>query len=242
MRNLRNLPFGSKAFILIALVLLIFTVPAYAAIGVKKGDWAKYRIEADIPEETTGYEEFEELEWVKVEVESISGTLVTLKATIHYKNGTEHEETMSGTEATGFIIEADLGEGDPVAAPMFGMSLYINGSKRQTYAGASREVNYVDIDLEEMGMTMDFEAYWDKATGILCEMLMSMSGELLGQTLEMSMSFQMTETNLWTPSIWMQWWFWLSIVVIIIAIVGAVVLLRRKPTPPEITTPAPATS
>lgn len=235
---MRNLPFGSKVFILIALVLLISTAPAYAAIGVKEGDWAKYQIEADIPEEIPGYEEFGE--WIKLEVESISDTSVTLKATMHYKNGTEHEE--SGIEATGFIIEADLGEGDPVLAPMWGMPLYINGSKRQTYAGASREVNYVDIDLEEMGMTMDFEAYWDKATGILCEMLMSMSGELLGETVEMSMSFKMTETNLWAPSVWMQWWFWLIIVVIIIAIVGAVVLLRRKPAPPEVTTPAPATS
>lgn len=237
---MRNLPFGSKVFILIALVLLIFTVPAYAAIGVKEGDWAKYQIEADISEEIPGYEEIEELEGVKLEVESVSDTSVTLKAIMRYKNGTEHEE--SGIEATGFIIEADLGEGDPVLAPMWGISLYINGSKRQTYAGASREVNYVDIDLEEMGMTMDFEAYWDKATGVLCEMSMSMSGELLGETVEMSMSFKMTETNLWALSIWMQWWFWLIIVVIIAAIVGAVVLLRRKPAPPEVTTPAPATS
>jgi len=239
---------GAKIFCtaLTALMFSLILIPAgSAAIGVKEGDWAKYRIEVEIPEEFAdleGYEELEIMEWAKVEVQSVSGTSVTLNTTIHYKNGTEDTDTQPGT---GFIIDTDLSEGDEVQAPMFGAETPVDiaGSKQRTYAGASREVNYVDFSQEEMGMSIDLEAYWDKATGILCEMAMSMSGESLGQTVDMSLSIKMTETNLWEGGLLSGQGLWIPVAVIIIiaAVVAgaAVVLLRRRKAPLPDVAPTP---
>lgn len=231
-----------------ALVFSLILVPVgYAAIGVKEGDWAKYRIEAEVPEEMAGmegYEMFEQLDWVKLEVQSVSGTSVTSNMTLHFKNGTEDTETTPGT---GFIIDTDLGEGDTVTNPLFGSGtpMEIAGSKQQTYAGASREVNYVDFDLEQEGISYECEACWDKATGMLCEMVMSISGEIMGQTVDMSVSIEMIETNLWAAELLSGQWLWIFIVVVIIVagvVVGSAVLLlrrRKAPLPPEV---APAST
>lgn len=242
----------SEAKILcIALATLMFSLilisAGSAAIGVEKGDWAKYRITAEVPQGITGmtgYEQFERLDWVKVEVESVSGTSVTLKMTIHYKDGTE--DTQTGAPGTGFIIDTDLGKGDAVTTPIFGSTettMYITGSKQRAYAGASREVNYVDFDFEQMGSNIDLKAYWDKETGILCEMAMSMSGELMGQTVNLSISIKMTETNLWEAGLLSGQELWILIVIIIIVVVvvavSAVLLLRRRKTPLPEVAPAP---
>ena len=238
---------GAKIFCtaLTALMFSLILIPAAsAAIGVKEGDWTKYRFEVEMPEEmpdTMGFEELEETEWIKIEVESVSDTSVTLKMTTHYKDKPEDTETMSGTEVTGLLLEADLGEGDEVLAPIFGAETPVDiaGSKQRTYAGASREVNYVEISQEEMGMSIDLEVYWDKATGILCEMAMSMSGELEGETVDMSYSIKMTDTNLWEGGLLSGQgpWILVAVIIIIVAVVAgaAVVLLRRRKAPlPEV--------
>ena len=229
---------------LAALVVSMMLVPvSFAAIGVEEGDWAKYRIEAEIPEELEEQMgELEEIEWMKVEVVSVSDTTVTTEDTTHYKDGTKETETTEDAMELGFIIEADLGEGDEVKALFFAavMTLYINGTVSRTYAGASREVNYVEITREGYPMTFmtsTMKAYWDKATGVMCENSMSMSGEYEGETVEMSILSKMTETNMWEAEpLWMQSWFWVVIAGIVILGAGAtVVLLRRRRAPlPEV--------
>jgi len=236
---------------LAALIVFTMLVPVgFAALGVEEGDWAKYRIEAEIPEELEEeMGDVQEIEWAKFEVQSISGATVTLEGTVHYKNGTEETETMDGTEM-GLIIEADLTEGDQVISPIFfgaGVPTYINGTVSKKYAGANREVNYVNIEMEQYGTSIDLKAYWDKAKGVLCEMSMSMSGVILGQTLEVSMSIKMTETNMWEAgadagagSFITQWWFWAIIAGIVIVGAGsAVVLLRRRKAPLPEAAPTP---
>lgn len=235
---------GDKIFCVVLTVLMfsvIFIPAGSAGIEVKEGDWAKYRIIADVPEEmagTEGYEEFGGLDWIKVEVESVSDTSVTVKSTIHYTNGTEETETMPGI---GFVIDTALSEGDEVPFPMFttGTPLYITGTKQRTYAGTSRQVFYVEFDMEQMGMNMDIEACWDKATGILCEMAMSMSGAFMEQTIDVSVSYKLTETNLWAGGL-VSGQESLIFVVGIVGVVGAVAGLailsmrRRKAPIPEI--------
>lgn len=241
--------FGAKIFCtaLTALMFFLILIPAgSAAIGVKEGDWAKYLIEVEIPEEFAdleGFEEFEVMEWTKVEVQSVSGTSVTLKTTVHYRNGTEDTDTMNGT---GFIVDTDLSEGDDVLTPIpFGdeTPLDIAGLKQRTYAGASREVYYVDFDQEEMGMSIDFETYWDKATGILCEVAMSMSGELLEETVDISLSIKIIETNLWGAGLLSEQGLLILVAVIIIIVavvsVAAVVLLKRRKAPFHEVAPTP---
>ena len=234
---------------LAALMFSLILIPSGSvAIGVEEGDWAKYEFEVEISEEMYDWvsrdvmEETEELEWLKVVVESVSDTTVTLEGTMHFKNGTEKTETIEDGIESGFIIEADLGEGDEVTAPFFDaeMTGYINGTVSRTYAGASREVNYVVITVTEHNATETRKAYWDKATGFICEMSVSLSGEHEGETVEMSISYKMTETNLWAATpLWMQWWFWAIVIAGIAVLAGGVYLLKKgkpptaPPLPPE---------
>ena len=222
-----------------------FVYQASGAVGVKTDDWAKYTIEVtlDVPEgfPTTGLEQLEDMEWVKVSVETVSGSTITGKSVVHYKNGTEDEEDFSGEVGTievGFFVEANLTEGDPVPLP-FGPTgtVTINGTKSRSYAGASREVNYVDISVSDGDITGDVEVYWDKLTGVMCEMSMSESGEYEGESFSMSMAYKTTETNMWEAApgfLGLDWWIWIvMIVVIVVVVVGAVVVMRRRKPPEE---------
>lgn len=215
-----------------------FVYQASGAVGVKADDWAKYTINVtlDLPEgfPTTGFEELEDVEWAKVNVETVSGNTITGKSVVHYKNGTEDEEDFSGevgTSAVMFIVEANLTEGDSIPL-LFGPTgtLTINGTESRNYAGASREVNYVRISTSEDNVTVDLDAYWDKLTGVLCEMSMSYSGEDEGESYSMSM--KMTETNVWEAApgfLGLDWWVWMVIIGVIVVVVGgAFVVMRRR--------------
>jgi hypothetical protein len=214
--------------VLAGLVVFMILVPvAFAAIGVKEGDWGKYKIEV-IPEEMEKYfGAIEEIEGTKVEAKNISNTTVTAEQTIRFKNGTKETKTIGDALASGFIIEADLGEGDVVTAEFSGpgTTKKINGTLSRIYAGASRKVNYVEFTVMQYNTTSTMKVYWDKKTGIICEISTSFS-EFMGQPVEMPLLYKMTDTNLWAASIWMQWWFWMIIVIIIIVAAGSVVLQR----------------
>jgi hypothetical protein len=225
--NSRNIVF----FIVLAeLGVVMMLVPVgFAAIGIKEGDWGKYKIEV-IPEEMEKYlETIEEIEWIKIEAKSISDTTITAEQTTHFKNGTEKTETIGDALASGFIIEADLGEGDEVTAEFSGpgTTKKIIGTISRIYAGASRKVNYVEFKVAQYNTTSTMKVYWDKKTGIICEISTSFS-EFMGQPVEMPLLYKMTDTNLWAVSIWMQWWFWVIIVIIVIVAAGSVVLLLRR--------------
>jgi hypothetical protein len=225
--NSRN----SVFFIALAgLVVFMILIPVgFAAIGVKEGDWGKYKIEV-IPKEMEKYfEAIEEIEWTKVEAKSISDTAVTAEQTIHFKNGTEETKTIGDALAAGFIIEANLGKGDEVTAEFSGPGTKkkINGTVSRIYAGVSRKVNYIEFTVGQYNMSSTMKVYWDKETGIICEISTSFS-EFMEQPVEMPLLYKMMDTNLWAEPIWTQWLFWVIIVVIIIVVVGLAVLLLRK--------------
>jgi hypothetical protein len=210
-------------------VFMMLVSVGFAAIGIKEGDWGKYKIEV-IPEEMEKYfGAIEEIEWIKIEAKSVSDTTVTAEQTIHFKNGTEETETIGDALASGFIIEAELGEGDEVTAEFSGpgTTKKIIGTVSRIYAGASRKVNYVEFTVEQYNTTSTMKVYWDKKTGIICEISTSFS-EFMGQSVEMPLLYKMTNTNLWTVSIWMEWWFWVIIVIIVIVAAGSVALLLRR--------------
>jgi hypothetical protein len=227
--NSRNIFFY---MLLVGLVVFMLLVPVgFATIGIKEGDWGKYKIEV-IPDEMEKYfEAIEEIEWIKVEAKSISNTTITAEQTIHFRNGTEDTETIEDALASGFIIEADLGEGDEVTAEFSGpgTTKKINSTLSRIYAGASRKVNYVEFTILQYNTTSKMKVYWDKKTGIICEISTSFN-EFMGQPVEMPLLYKITDTNLWTPPIWIRWWFWMIILVIIMVAAGSAVLLRRAQT------------
>ena len=242
-----------KRTILLAFSLaLAMVIPVTAeGVGVEVGDWAKYgdfSYTWNMPEgadEPSDLARLNEVDWAKAEVLNVDGTNVTVKFTTHFKNGTEDSDTNSGDVKTGaeglpLIIEANLNSGAKIPWELLpGMELYINGTTSRTYAGVSRSVNYINITGTEEFLSMTLKLYWDKAKGVLCEMLISASMTYMETTYSFSFSLKMTETNMWSagllPAILTEYWLWMIIVPVIAAICIVVYVIRvrtRSPPPP----------
>lgn len=191
------------AFFVILVVLIIpMSLGAYT-VGVKAGDWVKYEGSASgsAPED---FLEFNQMEWLKGEVLSVSGTSVTMQLTAHYKNGSaDTVEKLIGDVATSsgnlsfILMPAGLKAGDAFPMAMFGPSqtnLVINNTVSRTYAGASRSVNHFGMSASGQGYSVEVTAYWDQATGVLLELsIYSVTPE---QTIQMSL--KAIETNMWS--------------------------------------------
>ena len=247
-----------KRIILLTFSLVFVMVISVDAdgLGVNTGDWAKYgnfsyiwNMPDSVPE-SPEFTELNEVVWSKLEVQDIDGTSITVKSTTHYENGTEEIETITSDAETGsgdlnfLIIEANLNPGANIPWEFWpGVELYINGTVSRTYAGASRSVNYIDVTMTESGATTTMKLYWDRTTGILCEMLMSTSMTYMGTSYSMSVSFKMTETNMWdsvgsVPTILTEWWVWATLAVVFVAIcVVAFIARTHARAPPPLPTP-----
>jgi hypothetical protein len=238
--------------VLAALFFSMIIIPTgFAAIAVKEGDWAKYKVEAELPSEGVGVAlPLDEVEWMKIEVKSVSGTNVTVEATLRFKNGTELADTVDGI-ASSFIIDTAIANSDEgtVAFPSLGLfgaflpgeSVCINGTESREYAGVNREVQYAGVQMGDSTVSISEKLYWDSAKGVLCEMSMVTSAG--GST--MSLSFKLIETNIWEDSstgssgqgLWIP-----AVVIIIVAgvVAGSAFLVwRRRRAPLPEATPAP---
>jgi len=250
----------SKAVLAISATMLIMFASNVSGVtvGVKQGDWAKYgdfsaSWNSNMPGETKPPEidEWVNTEWAKFTVQSVSNTVVTVQSVTHYKNGTEKTLTQSGDIAAGsgnitfFIIPANLGQGDtiPLGGIVYpgGIPTVINNTVTRTYAGAQREANHIGYHVTMSGIgTIDFDIYWDRATGILCEYSLSMSMSTMGYTTSETMQAKIGETNLWAGGIIpgvpdYLLYIIIAVVTIVVVIVAIMVLRRRKAPPPTIT-------
>jgi hypothetical protein len=193
--------------------------PRLPIIGVKAGDWAGYGdVSFEWASNVTGYEQTEmNVSWMDMEILDVQDSNVTVRSTTIYANGTEQIDVGSGNIATGEgnlsigLIPSNLGAGDEIPANLTlyteePLKLFINGTVTRNYAGANREVNYVNItypmiyDTVQYG-TMNISLYWDKKTGIMCEEIMSYTmSYTINMThyyMNMSMMFRITATNMW---------------------------------------------
>ena len=163
MREMRsNLTSISKAFLIVAVLALIVPVTlALAAeytVGVKVGDWIEYDVDASWSDPETEPPGFR-YDWVRLEVQSLDGTDVTVLATIRYRDGTEETYTLSWdvergeTEPWPWIISANLTSGDPIATYRPISDMIINETGTRTYTSASRKVNFLN-------MSRSFEDSW----------------------------------------------------------------------------------
>lgn len=191
-------------------------------VGVKAGDWAGYGdFSFEWASNMTGYEEppaSMNMSWMDMEVLGVENSDVTVRYTVIYENGTEQAEVMCGDIATGEgnfsvgIIPSNLGAGDEISANLtwYGIGeplrLTMNGTVTRSYAGANREVNYVNITYPIIYENVTYGAwnmsfYWDKKTGIMCEgnfaYTFSLTHNMTHYYMNMSMLWRMTATNMW---------------------------------------------
>jgi len=186
-----------------------FGTPVQVAVGVKVGDWAKYNMsftwQSTDPNATKPpqFEETQKIEWIRIDVQNVSNTNITASPSYHFKNGTEQTlPSMSADIATQFItfvIPSNLNATDTIP----GTAASINGTIIRSYAGMNRNVNYLGsssvMNMTQTVINMTQTIYWDKATGILCEILMETS-ILNGSYITTISNFMvMTETNMWLP-------------------------------------------
>ena len=201
---------------------VVSTTPVFPVeIGVKAGDWAGYGdISFEYASNMTGYEEPPlemNVSWSDMKILSVSDSNLTVRSTTIYANGAERTDVMWGDIATGEgnlsigIIPSNLSSGDTIPGNLTWyteepLRLTVNGSVTRRYAGANREVNYVNITYPIIYGNVTYGAwnmsfYWDKKTGVICEEIMSYAMSytvnMTHYYMNMSMLFRMTATNMW---------------------------------------------
>lgn len=224
---------GLTAFVFVLLMMLMFSVMTGSAqiytVGVKAGDWAGFGdISFEYASNMTGYEEPPpemNVSWSDMEILDVSNSNVTVRSITIYANGTEQADVMWGDIATGEgnlsvgLIPSNLVPGDEIPANLTyyteePLRLTINGTVTRRYAGANREVNYVNITYPIIYGNITYGAwnmsfYWDKKTGIMCEEVvsyrMSYTDNETYYYMNMSILWRMTATNMWPAVFPIDW-------------------------------------
>lgn len=226
LKKIKNVFFLLLMFVL-SISLIVFPV-CYATFGVKVGDWAKYEITTSVDEGSQDLlEELSDvdIDWLSMEVKTVSNESVVLELTAHFINGTEKTETSDKNEL-GFIVESDLEEGDSILAPYIEQDLTIDSTLSREYAGANRVVNLIEISSGE-GFNTSYRSYFDQKTGILCEMSLSLKLDILGEHYESSLSYKLIETNAFGISIIDQKWFYPVLFLGLLGVGLTIVILYR---------------
>lgn len=174
--------------------------------GVKAGQYVKYGNFATIPEIEIP------TDYLMTEVIEVSGSMVKLRATGQFKNGTPTPN--NGREASynvqtgkiedndydytyGPIIAGNLNEGDPV--PPLSYNFIINKTETRTYLGYSRAVNIIETTSSDENYANHWILVYDKASGLLMEQSFELTTKT--PTLEtISQSYSVIETNIFSDS------------------------------------------
>ena len=174
-----------------------------ATYGNASFDWYSNDPTATAPSEWTG---LNGTAWFRGTIQSIDGTNVTISALLHYTNGTEDTEVGSVDVGTGdgnmslFLVAANLNVGDPVYSTGDYSGFTINETVPMTYPQGQRDTNHVNVTMQEsdpyFNLSLSMNMYWDKATGVLTQMSI-MSNQTETYTTDYSISFQLTDSNVW---------------------------------------------
>ena len=201
-------------------VSAIEVLPQRFTVGVKAGDWAGYGdISFEWGSNVTGQEPPPQMNmsWTGVEILDIQNSNATTRVVTIYRNGTEETLVDWVNVATGegamsmMIIPSNLSAGDRIPGSLKWytaepLKLFINGTVTRSYAGANREVNYVNITYPIVYGNITYGAWnislcWDQNTGVMCEEItsyaMSYSVNSTNYYMSMSMVYRMTATNMW---------------------------------------------
>jgi hypothetical protein len=171
---------------IIALILVLsLSLPVFAdlSVGVKKGDWIEYEVTY-----TGSPSEGHALNWARIDVTDVQGTVIYVSITSRYPNGTSEVFNSTLNLETGhliddFIIPANLKTGDSFLDQTQG-NITINHTEQHIYAGATRTAVFAS--------TSQNTYVWDQATGV--------SVEGTSEQPDYSMHTIVEDTNMWHPS------------------------------------------
>lgn len=193
--------------------------PGRRVAGVKSGDWAKYGVtfnvstdDPDFPTEIS--RQFEELEYEKLEVQSVVTTNVTFEMVMHYRNGTEIPTNRWIDVATGEIGIGVAGSGPIIAANITaGDKLYLNDLSPTLnatgigmYAGSLRQINCLEVSENWTYVPLEqfvtLKICWDQMSGVFVDINETLILKDLkrGYTTTVNVEYSITETNIWKPT------------------------------------------
>jgi len=221
------------------------------SVGVKVGDWVKYNvISFGIPEQWEVL--YDEAVWIKVEVQNVSATNVTVRETRHLQDGRDRVRTISwdlqGQDTAPiqfdppFIISANSGSGDVVeqcdiwitSGNWVNVELTLNDTVPRSYGGVTREVSVLEFSqcLPYFPYIANFthKCYWDKETGFLLERIdqRTFLGYEETSTLD-KVKLEIADTNMWemeTQPFWSQSRMWAVVGLIATTATGATVIVK----------------
>lgn len=215
-------------FVLFAYISLFLLVSMFSAIpvsastnelGIKAGNWVIFS--QVTPVWISTWDSPANISFVEGEILNVTDGYVTIYGTYFYKNGTERTRIMSGNIATGEVpndfghscIPPNLSAGDKIPANSTWIwggiqvgKLTINGTITRSYAGANREVNYVNVTGFRTYGSLHYgnwnvSWYWDKETGIMLEhKIVSYANATFDSTHlyeNMSTCLRIAATNMW---------------------------------------------
>lgn len=135
-----------------------FSVFAQVSVGLKQGDWVEYDVTY------TGSPPESYPEKVRIDVQTIEGTSITVEVKRDLLNGTQDARTVTFDLESGafdlIIIPANLGAGDEVYHEDLG-NFTLEGVADYKFEGVTRERVYANV--------VQTEFSWDRSTGILIE-------------------------------------------------------------------------
>ncbi len=179
------------AFLAVALVLLVVspllgvTFAQSSVVGVKAGDWIKYKV----TETGTPISEYN-ITWARMGITAVNGDVVTVNVLTQYGNGTLLPENdinlnvATGAIGDGFFVPTNLKPGDRYSTEYEGIINMTSIVQKQA-GGAQRDVL--------VGVTSQSIYNWDKQTGIMVAATSTLPGCVMYTTT--------SSTNIWAPQI-----------------------------------------
>jgi len=223
---------------------LITQVRAEYNVGVKKGDWIQYRISAS----TNVMGQWQTLanNWIKITINNVSGTVVSLTA----------ESDQSGWTPKNFTVDiasdCQLNLVNPITSPISGIggvqsplmaflatNLFIIPANltasSEIHTGYFSYVNVTDTTqysghdtahysgYSYSGILVPADVYWDRQKGILLEY-----NAILGPNpnAQYKSSITVESTNMWSMPI--DWLPWAVIAAVVVVVIGVSIFILRK--------------
>jgi len=260
MPNWKSLLTSSLMLILLMVFPMVLAQDTVEAdFGVEIGNWVKYDVSCEGDQHLWNtpllYYSPMDVDWVEVEVLSVSEPNVTVRETVHRFDGEERNTTFTidpaktvmwpgdryvipANVSVGYKIPIDRDKYDPVTNSWKTVyELSINTTASRSYSGVTREVDM----LKSSWMYPYFEYIenltevyvWDRATGFLLEKSWHTIFVELGNASLSTVSVRIIDTNLWEMEAQPNWsdlglLGLLGVAVVLSAVVVASVFYKRR--------------
>ncbi len=218
-------------------------------VGVKAGDWVKYKVIRIGPESAAWHVPMDKAMWIKTEVLNVSGTNVTLLETIHLIDGSDsvrtHSWDLQKTPSSGFcryVVASNLSPGDKVGdytvwlnetGTFKDVELKLNATVSRTYGGVEREVNMLEWShfgpYDVYIYSFYHEFCWDKSTGFLLEKTFQTYVLSYGNASMSTLKLEIADTNMWkmeAQPFWNQAWPWAIVGLVGTTATGGAIIVK----------------